>query len=66
MRLRWSTGISVIILIPFTLSLIEQVKEKFLVTLLIITLYSTYALYTVGAKNSNNVLPYHTIFERRE
>ena len=66
MRLRWATGISVIILIPFTISLIEKVKGKVLVTLLIITLYSTYALYTVGAKNYNKVLPYHTIFERRQ
>lgn len=63
-RIRWATGLSIIIFIPFVIKREKNYKMRVLYSFLIITLYSAYSLYTIGVKNSNNVLPYMTIFER--
>ena len=63
-RVRWATGISIIILIPMIIKQEKNAKTRILYTFLIVVLYSAYSLYTIGMKNSNNVLPYLTIFQR--
>lgn len=63
-RIRWATGISIIILIPFIIKREKNIKLRLLYLFLIVTLYSTYSIYTIGIENANNVLPYKTIFER--
>lgn len=65
-RMRWATGLSIIILIPFIIKREKNYKMRILYSFLIITLYSAYSMYTIGVKNSNNVLPYRTIFEREK
>lgn len=63
-RLRWATGFSVILLIPFIVSMIESKKNKIGIVFLITSMYIFYSCYTVGVNNANSVLPYQTIFER--
>lgn len=62
-RLRWATGFSVILLIPFAISMISNSKKRLSIFVIVIFLYCIYFGYTVGINNSNNVLPYKTIFE---
>lgn len=63
-RIRWATGISIIILIPLIIKQEKNVRTQIVYTFFIVVLYSIYALYTVGINNANNVLPYLTIFQR--
>lgn len=63
-RLVWVFGLPGIILIPNVIESRKNKKEKFLLTLVISIIYIIYFVYTIGLKNSNNVLPYHSIFER--
>lgn len=63
-RVRWATGISIIILIPLTIMQEKNPKTRNLYIFLIVILYSIYSLYTIGVNNANNVLPYLTIFQR--
>ena len=63
-RVRWATGISIIILIPMIIKQEKNAKTRILYTFLIVVLYSAYSLYTIGIKNANSVLPYLTIFQR--
>lgn len=63
-RLVWVFGLPGIILIPNVIESRTSKKEKFVITLVISIVYIIYFVYTIGVKNSNNVLPYHSIFER--
>lgn len=63
-RIRWSTGLSVIILIPMIIKKEKNIKLRIIYVTAIIILYSIYCYYTIGIKNANNVLPYLTIFSR--
>lgn len=63
-RVRWATGISIIILIPLTIIQEKNPKTRILYIFIIVMLYSVYSLYTIGINNANNVLPYLTIFQR--
>ncbi|MGX8833547.1 EpsG family protein [Amedibacillus sp. YH-ame6] len=63
-RIRWFFGLPGIILVPLVVSKIKNKKIQFMVSALIILLYFVYITYTIGVKNGNNVLPYHTIFFR--
>lgn len=61
-RLRISFSLPSIILIPMSLELIKNKKERFLFQTCIILLFSSYIIYTIGFQNANSVLPYTTIF----
>ncbi len=63
-RLRWATGISIIILIPLVVKQEKTVKLQYILIFGIVVLYSLYSLYTIGYNNANSVLPYLTIFQR--
>lgn len=63
-RIRWGTGISVIILIPYIIKQEKNAKLRLLYTFIIILAYTLYTLYTIGINNANSVLPYMTIFQR--
>ena len=63
-RVRWGIGISIIILLPFTIMQEKNEKTRRLYIFIIVVLYSLYSLYTIGVKGANNVLPYMTIFQR--
>lgn len=63
-RIRWGTGISIIILIPLAIMQEKNVKTKTLYVFTFVLFYSLYAVYTIGINNANNVLPYMTIFQR--
>lgn len=63
-RVRWGTGISIIILIPLILKREKNTKLRLLYLFLIVLLYSAYSIYTIGFNNANSVLPYMTIFQR--
>lgn len=63
-RITWNFGIISIILIPLSISKEKNAKLRVILIFIVTVLFSTYILYTVGIKNSNNVLPYRTIFTR--
>jgi len=63
-RIRWGTGISIIILIPLIIQQEKNKQQRMLYTFIIVLAYSVYALYTIGINNANSVLPYMTIFQR--
>ena len=63
-RVRWATGITIIILIPLIIKQERNIKTRMLYIGIIVLLYCIYSFYTIGIKNSNNVLPYLTIFQR--
>lgn len=63
-RLVWIFGTSVIFLIPNVVKNIQNKTMRQFVIIGIYALYFLYFIYTVGVKNSNNVLPYMTIFSR--
>ena len=61
-RIRWIFGLPVIILVPLAISNIKNEKVRIIITAGIVILYAIYFYYTIGINNSNNVLPYDTIF----
>ena len=61
-RIRWIFGLPVIILVPLAISNIKNEKARTIITAGIVILYAIYFYYTIGINNSNNVLPYDTIF----
>ena len=63
-RLLWVFGMPGIILIPNVIACRKNKYERLLMTFIIVVFYIIYFIYTIGVKNSNNVLPYNTIFER--
>lgn len=63
-RLRWMFGLPSIILVPMALKNIKDKRNRLLLLLGIIVMYSIYFSYTIGVNNSNNVLPYRTIFTK--
>lgn len=63
-RILWDFGIASIILIPNTILKEKKRNTRFILKAVVIILYLGYFYYTVGIKNSNNVLPYKTIFSR--
>ena len=63
-RIRWGTGISIIILIPMIIKQEHNKNTRIIYVFMIVLLYSIYFLYTIGVKNANSVLPYLTIFQR--
>lgn len=63
-RIKWCFGLSTIILIPLILERVKNKKYKFFYQLAIVSCFLIYIFYTVGIQNSNNVLPYNTIFSR--
>lgn len=62
-RVRWMFGLPVIILIPLIVSKIKDTKTQFIIRFILIALYSVYCGYNLIVYNTNNVLPYRTIFE---
>lgn len=63
-RLGWMFGMPAIILIPKAL---KNVRNRLLLSAGMVGIpfiYLVYLLYTVGVTNSNNVLPYMTVFSR--
>lgn len=63
-RVRWGTGISIIILIPLVIMQEKNIKTRRMYIFAITLLYTIYAIYTIGVTNANSVLPYMTIFQR--
>ncbi len=63
-RLLWVFGMPGVILIPNVIASRKNKKERALLTFVIALIYIIYFIYTIGVKNSNNVLPYRTIFDR--
>lgn len=63
-RMMWAFGLPGIIAVPMALKKIKRTKIRYLTMLGIGLLYFLYTLYTVGIQNSNNVLPYQTVFPR--
>lgn len=63
-RIQWIFGLSSIILLPNVIKCQKDKETRVIVTLLVVILYALYFWYTIGVKNSNNVLPYRTIFSR--
>lgn len=63
-RILWNFGIASIILIPNNIAKQHNVNVRILIKSTIVILYLVYFYYTVGINNSNNVLPYRTIFSR--
>ena len=63
-RMVWLFGMSVIFLIPNTLESIENAATRRIIKAGAYILYFIYFIYIIGVKNSNNVLPYRTIFSR--
>lgn len=61
-RVKWIFGLPVIILIPLIIGNIKDIKTRRYITILVVTLYFVYFIYSVGINNSNAVLPYNTIF----
>ena len=64
LRLMWIFGMSSFMLTPMVISKIDDEKKRGILTITIMVLYFIYTTYTVGIMNSNNVLPYQTIFSR--
>ena len=64
LRLMWMFGLPSVILVPMALSNIKDTKKRRILMILITVLYFIYSYYTVGIMNSNQVLPYKTIFSR--
>lgn len=62
-RIQWIFGLPSIILIPNVLKDFNSKKQRIFISSIIIIVYFIYFLYTIGVKNSNNVLPYYTIFD---
>ena len=61
-RVRWMYGLPGIILIPQAISKIEDKRVRTLVSCTVVVLYAIYFYIIIGINNSNNVLPYDTIF----
>ena len=61
-RVRWMFGLPIIILIPKTISKITDQEIRVLITYLIVILYAIYCGYNLIVYNTNQVLPYQTIF----
>ena len=61
-RIRWMFGLPVIILIPMSLKNITDIRLRTLVYTAIMVLYAIYMYISVAINNTNNVLPYETIF----
>ena len=61
-RIRWMYGFPAIILIPKALEKIPEKKTRLFAKCAIVVLYAIYFYITIGINNSNNVLPYDTIF----
>ena len=64
LRMMWAFGLPNIILLPLSVEGLEEKKDRGLVGAVLVLLYFVYTMYTVGVQNSNNVLPYQTIFSR--
>lgn len=65
LRCLWMFGLPAIISLPIAAKhLPVENRERKLIISIIMILYFIYANYTVGVQNSNNVLPYQTIFSR--
>ncbi len=64
MRVMWFFGLPSIISLPVALQQIRNRRNRRLITIAVVVLYCIYNIYTVGIQNSNNVLPYQTIFSR--
>ena len=62
-RATWIFGTSIIFL-PNIIDSIENRATRRIVKVSVYVLYFIYFLYIIGIKNSNNVLPYRTIFSR--
>lgn len=61
-RIRWMYGLPSIILLPLAISKIEDKKMRMFVSCAVVLLYAIYFYIIIGINNSNNVLPYDTIF----
>lgn len=61
-RIRYMFSLSFVISIPLFLSKVEDNKSRAVIKAAIVILYFIYFYYTIGVNNSNNVLPYDTIF----
>ena len=65
LRCLWMFGLPAIIALPVAVeNLPLEERERKMIVSVIVILYFAYASYTVGVQNSNNVLPYQTIFSR--
>ncbi len=64
LRMMWAFGLPSIILIPLSIEKLADKKERSIVMAILVLMYFLYTMYTVGIQNSNNVLPYQTIFTR--
>lgn len=62
-RIKSYFGLHVIIFIPLVLNKIKDQATRYAAMWVIIILYSVYCIYNLVVHNTNNVLPYHTIFE---
>lgn len=63
-RIRLMFGLSVIILLPLTISKIKDTPLRRLVIFAVVVLYTIYCGYNLKVYNTNTVLPYQTIFEQ--
>ena len=63
-RILWNFAIASIILIPNTITKEHNRSARIFIKTAVVILYLVYFYYTVGINNSNNVLPYRTIFDR--
>lgn len=63
-RLLWNFGLPSIILIPNVIACQKSKRTRIISNILLFVVYMIYFFYTIGIKNSNNVLPYKTIMNR--
>ncbi|MGN1020632.1 MAG: EpsG family protein [Aristaeellaceae bacterium] len=65
LRLLWMFGLPSVIALPGAMdNLPMNDRNRKLIMAIVMLFYFAYATYTVGVQNSNNVLPYQTIFSR--
>ena len=65
LRLLWMFGLPAVISLPEAIDHFPaNDRNRKLIMAIVLLFYFAYATYTVGVQNSNNVLPYQTIFSR--